>query len=214
MYSIYINERPIILCRTKELEEYQSLFRGKTVLTSLYSGKVKSLLQHIDMMEKGQNNDAVIIHSDKYGRLKKDFKSLFAVVKASGGLVENEKGEFLFIFRRGYWDLPKGKLDKREAITDAAIREVMEETGVNNVILGPRIVITKHMFRSGKSRAIKKSYWYHMNCLKQKLVPQAEEDIKDAIWSTIEDFEKYRKPVYCSIKDVIRTFKEINASIS
>lgn len=214
MYSIYINEKPIILCHSEDVEQYQKKYKGKTVLTSLYAYKVKSLLQHIDMMEKAQNHDAVIIHCTKYNKLKKDFKSLFDVVKASGGLVENEKGEFLFIFRRGFWDLPKGKLDKKEALTDAAIREVNEETGVEDLLLGPRILVTRHMYRAGKKRAIKKSYWFHMNCKKQKLIPQAEEDIEQAIWSTFEDFERYRSPIYASIQDVIRTFKVINKSIS
>jgi hypothetical protein len=30
---------------------------------------------------------------------------------AAGGLVFNELNELLMIFRRGKWDLPKGKLD-------------------------------------------------------------------------------------------------------
>mgnify|MGYP003148665844 FL=1 len=32
-------------------------------------------------------------------------------VKAGGGLVINKEGKLLFIFRKGIWDLPKGKMD-------------------------------------------------------------------------------------------------------
>ncbi len=43
-------------------------------------------------------------------------------VEAAGGLVLNEKGEVLMIFRRGSWDLPKGKIDPNESVETAAIR--------------------------------------------------------------------------------------------
>ncbi|MFM8758223.1 MAG: NUDIX domain-containing protein, partial [Methylophilaceae bacterium] len=43
---------------------------------------------------------------------------------AAGGLVENELGQVLMIFRRGKWDLPKGKLDPNESIDECALREV------------------------------------------------------------------------------------------
>ena len=32
-------------------------------------------------------------------------------VKAAGGLVMNKEGKLLFIYRKGIWDLPKGKVD-------------------------------------------------------------------------------------------------------
>jgi 8-oxo-dGTP pyrophosphatase MutT (NUDIX family) len=44
-----------------------------------------------------------------------------------------KKGEVLFIFRNGKWDLPKGNR-KGEEIEDTAMREVEEETGVNQLV--------------------------------------------------------------------------------
>ena len=41
------------------------------------------------------------------------------------------KKEILWIFRRGFWDLPKGKLDEGETIQTCAVREVEEETGIH-----------------------------------------------------------------------------------
>ena len=55
------------------------------------------------------------------------------IIKAGGGLVKNEKGEVLFMFRKGKWDLPKGKLDPGETMDACAVREVMEETGVSGL---------------------------------------------------------------------------------
>lgn len=48
-------------------------------------------------------------------------------------MVYNQKGEILFIKRNGRWDLPKGKAEKRETIEETAIREVEEETMVENL---------------------------------------------------------------------------------
>jgi len=38
---------------------------------------------------------------------------------AAGGLVTNENNELLMIFRRGKWDLPKGKADEGETVKHA-----------------------------------------------------------------------------------------------
>jgi 8-oxo-dGTP pyrophosphatase MutT (NUDIX family) len=52
------------------------------------------------------------------------------IIKAGGGIVVNEQNEVLLIYRRGKWDLPKGKLDDGETIEECALREVKEETGL------------------------------------------------------------------------------------
>ena len=54
-----------------------------------------------------------------------DFKKITA-----GGLVLNQYNEVLFIFRKNLWDLPKGKIEYYETLEKAALREVVEETGV------------------------------------------------------------------------------------
>ncbi|MDB4195885.1 NUDIX domain-containing protein, partial [Flavobacteriales bacterium] len=64
--------------------------------------------------------------------LNKLLEKRFRIVEAGGGLVVNEKDEVLFIFRKGKWDIPKGKLEKREKIKHGAIREVEEECGITD----------------------------------------------------------------------------------
>lgn len=211
MYKVHINERPLILCKTTEISEILKTYQGKKILRSRYMGRIKVLLHHVDMMEKGQNYDIVVIETSDFGVLKSNFKSLFKIVEASGGVVQNEFGEILFIYRRGYWDLPKGKLDNGETKKCAAIREVEEETGVKNIELGKKVLVTKHMFRtrSGK-RAIKKSHWYKMSAHKQKLIPQLEEDILKAEWLSIEEALAKPEAMYRSIEDVINAYVESN----
>ena len=81
----------------------------------------------------------------------KKVKEKIPVNKAGGGLVYNKKGDVLFIFRNGKWDLPKGGIEKGEEIRETALREVEEETGVTNLVIKRKLQKTYHIFkRSGR----------------------------------------------------------------
>src|SRR4249919_1544763 len=84
------------------------------------------------------------------------------IIKAGGGLVKNEKKEILFMFRRGKWDLPKGKLDPGESIEECAVREVVEETGLKKVELKHFLVTTYHTYTENGKHILKESHWYNM----------------------------------------------------
>lgn len=206
MYKIYINEIPVILKASADLTFEDNHIPG--VLVAKYSGKVKHLMNFIDLCEKGTKIPFIIIHYPDFEILKADFTNLYVIVEAAGGIVENQKKEFLFIFRRGFWDLPKGKLEKDETKRQTAIREVKEETGLKNVEIIEKIGKTYHTFRTrtGK-RAIKKSHWYYMHAQNQKLVPQKSEDIEKAVWLKLETFEQKYKPIYGNITDILSTYK-------
>ena len=68
------------------------------------------------------------------------------VITAAGGLVLNPNTEILMIFRRGHWDLPKGKLDEGETIVSCAVREVQEETGLSDIHVDQFLLMTKHTY--------------------------------------------------------------------
>jgi 8-oxo-dGTP pyrophosphatase MutT (NUDIX family) len=84
-----------------------------------------------------------------------------------------------------------------------AIREVQEETGIENVVLGDLIMETFHTFynRKGK-RCIKRSYWYRMETEDVELSPQLEEDIEQAVWIDKETLLG-KRPIYKNIVDVL-----------
>jgi 8-oxo-dGTP pyrophosphatase MutT (NUDIX family) len=108
------------------------------------------------------------------------------------------------IFRRGKWDLPKGKLDKGEKLEDCAIREVEEETGLKNTKLISPLIVTHHTYHEGSRFILKESHWYTMKVSsEQKLTPQTEEDIFDIKWVSKNDLEKYRKDSFPLITDVL-----------
>jgi ADP-ribose pyrophosphatase YjhB (NUDIX family) len=203
MYKIYINGTLLQLCASDKLPK--GVHNSDTILITAYPGNKRYFLNYIDMMEKSDRFKKVVIHHANYKKLKNDFKSLFKVVPASGGMVVNEQNEILFIHRRGSWDLPKGKEEAGESKWQTAIREVEEETGIEGIELGPKLLKTKHMFRGRTGRRlIKKSYWYLMRAPKQFLSPQTEEDILEARWMTYEEWQKAEGTTYENIKLVLR----------
>lgn len=209
MYKIYINKTLIRLKRSRPNREARP-----NELIARYAGQVKHLHNFVDMCEKGGKYEAITLYHENYNLLKSDFKGLFTVIEASGGVVVNEMDEILFIFRRGHWDLPKGKIEKGEKKKQAAVREVEEETGVSHLALHDKLCVTKHVYRSksGK-RIIKKSHWYNMSTLKADLIPQTEEDIEEAVWMTLEEFNAQPRVVYSSIKDVLRKYSKSKALV-
>jgi ADP-ribose pyrophosphatase YjhB (NUDIX family) len=129
----------------------------------------------------------------------------FSIVKAAGGVVFNENKEILLIFRKGKWDLPKGKLDKGETLESCAVRETEEETGLKNVKLGKMITATYHTYHEGARFRLKETYWFKLSVSgKQELSPQTEEDIKEAKCINPSDLKKYMDNSYGSVKDVLQ----------
>lgn len=131
------------------------------------------------------------------------------IIVAGGGIVTNEKDEILMIFRRGVWDLPKGKLDAGETIESCAVREVEEETGAQNIKLGKLVGITYHeYFDTWKQRDVsKESHWYAMKVTgDQKLVPQTDEDIEEIQWVAKKDLEKYLANTHKNIVEILTKY--------
>jgi len=125
---------------------------------------------------------------------------------AAGGLVTNEKGELLMIYRRDKWDLPKGKLDEGESIAECAVREVSEETGITGIVLGRLIDIGYHEYFDKwiKDAVVKETHWYAMTAPgNQELVPQTEEDITEIRWVAGAELEKCLENSYQNIIDII-----------
>lgn len=126
---------------------------------------------------------------------------------AAGGLVLNEQKEILMIFRRGKWDLPKGKLDEGETIEACAVREVMEETGLTKIDLGPLLSITHHTYFDTwlKEEVIKETHWYVMQASsKEPLIPQTAEDIEIIEWVSPANMVDKLSNSYDTIVEVVR----------
>ena len=129
---------------------------------------------------------------------------------AAGGLILNDKKELLMIFRRGKWDLPKGKLDEGELIEECALREVKEETGLQNVFITNFEGTTFHEYfdkRINKD-VVKETHWYKMHADdNQPLIPQTEEDIEIIEWVEEKDVAEKLKNSYKNIAEIILKLK-------
>ena len=203
MYTIYINDRPLTLRGTTEAAPAVS--DAATHLSTPYIGKVKTLLHYADMLEKGSPKvQSVDLTATSVEQLWTDFRSHYMWVEAAGGLVAGPEGSHLFIYRRGFWDLPKGKIDAGETRAEAAVREVREETGIQQLELGAALPTTYHTYRSGKGkRILKPTYWFRMVTEERQLTPQAEEDIMRAEWRTIRSVLEAPEPIYASLRTLL-----------
>ena len=146
----------------------------------------------------------LIIYYDNLKKLKIEFKSKFTKIDAGGGLVVNNKNQYLFIKRLGKWDLPKGKMEKSEKISETALREVSEECGINNLSIIKKLNTTYHYYYINEKRVLKKSQWYLINYDGKKVpTPQTIENITEAKWFDRSELDIIKKNTYPSILDVI-----------
>ncbi len=202
--KIFFNDKPLFLCDQVDETIEPFLHHDDAVfIDELDNHTVKSMIHE---MQLEKVHAGVFIHPD-FEALKKAFFKKFTFIQAAGGIVQNEDGELLLIFRRGKWDLPKGKLDKGESLEDCAVREVEEETGLKQVKLVEPLLITYHTYHEGTKFILKESHWYSMKVSgQQELVPQTEEDILETKWVAADALEPYLKNSFPSVVDVLKLF--------
>jgi 8-oxo-dGTP pyrophosphatase MutT (NUDIX family) len=157
--------------------------------------------------DKNKKLDSLACKVYDYENVVKGFKKEFKIVEAAGGIV-TKKDKYLFIYRLKKWDLPKGKLEKKEKVEIAAVREVEEECNVK-VELGPKVCKTWHTYtRNGKNH-LKKTSWYHMTLKEdKKMKPQKEEGIEKVIWVNKVELRTVLLTTYRSIRYVMKKFHE------
>ena len=129
---------------------------------------------------------------------------------AAGGLVTNPKGQILWIYRRGFWDLPKGKLDEGETIQTCALREVAEETGIKDIRLHELLKFTNHIYfdKYLNQEVVKRTYWFHMTIpTTQNGVPQITEDIEKIEWHSLATAIHCLAQTYPTIIEVIEAYR-------
>ncbi len=201
-YKIYHNGTPVFLT-TPEGAQSLGFKADKVTHVALYVGKKKVLRHYLDMLDKNRNLRAIVLYHPNLELLWTDFKSCFKVLEAAGGYVQNTRDELLVFYRRGSWDMPKGKIDPGETPEQAAIREVQEETGLVNVTLGDFLTHTYHTYELKGNRILKITWWYWMRTTDMQLVPQTEEDIVEIAWVDAKSWLETGVVVYPNIREVI-----------
>ena len=193
MHKIFVNDKPIILSTdTTQEEGFENYPLSKVKLAKVIKKLNSTDIQGVKLIGK------------KKSKLLKKFLKKRPNVVAGGGKVYNPNGDILFIYRNDKWDLPKGKIEKKEAIEDCAIREVEEETGVKGLRIVKPLETTYHIFKRNGRYKIKITYWFEMTTdYEGSLNPENSEGITKAKWLTPKQTKKALKNSYANIKQLI-----------
>ena len=194
MYKVFFNQKPLVLTdKILETTDSSPLIFIKYTSASLI---IKAL--------KSKNNEKVYLYHKNMDKLWEIFLKKFPLIQAAGGLVERTDNKLLFIFRNNKWDLPKGGVEKKELIIEAAQREVVEETGVSDLIVQKQLSETFHIFKKGKRFRLKKTYWFKMSTSYMcKTKPQTEEGIKKTEWVSKEKIDEILNDAFENIRIIV-----------
>lgn len=202
MHKIYFEKRCIIICPPDEL----ALADPNAILFNI--GSSADIHDLVEMVEISESLHRVYIPTDDVEATYKTICEEFLEVNAGGGLVSNRRGDYLLISRNGLWDLPKGHQDPGEDISVTALREVQEETGIEQLQLGDLICITDHCYKRNGIWHLKHTWWYAMLYTDPTdLTPQREEDISKAAWVAKSSLPPFLHNTYPSILEVFREAK-------
>ena len=155
---------------------------------------------------KSDLKNSLIINPELFENLDllKLLTKKYPEIIAAGGKVINNKSEILFIYRNKKWDLPKGKAEKNEIISETALREVKEETGIKNLSIIKPLDKTYHIFKRDGKNYLKSTYWFEMKSdFNGKFKPQKKEGITRVEWIGIENLSSILAKSYANIRLLI-----------
>jgi len=200
-YKVFFNDRTILFTPGPDNELALS---ADTIYKFDTTNGLKRFVN--DFLTKEHLGTAVV-YGHNISEIFNEFRSLFRNIEAAGGLVFNDKNEFIGIYRRGKNDLPKGKLEPGEAAEAGAVREVMEECGLKKAELKEKITDTYHIYFIEENPVLKRTQWFRMYTGQKELTPQTEEDITGIFWVSQKGIQSFTKNTYPSVRDVIAAAK-------
>ena len=168
-----------------------------------------SELSRANVLKNFETTNTIVVQDSIIEAYAEQFISEFKWVEAAGGLVENEKGETLMIYCYRHWDLPKGHIDEGEKADETAVREVAEETGVEDAKIVRFLCNTLHAYNVYGAWELKQTSWYLCTAPNSATKPQKEEDIAVAKWCSAEEVEANLRQTYPTIQNVFATRKAI-----
>jgi 8-oxo-dGTP pyrophosphatase MutT (NUDIX family) len=140
-----------------------------------------------------------------------------AIVAAGGVVFDPGTSQILLIRRDGVWDLPKGKVEDGETPAEAAVREVMEETGLGSLTCGPALGKTFHEYDRSGVHWEKTTHWFAMTLTGSEdvqallLTPQQEEGITSVEW--MDPRKAKTKMGYGNLVKVIDWFLQMQKAV-
>ena len=224
MKTIFVNDIPISFKKLNNLkfrkEDFDTHIDGSSGIVPLklfsrvliYDSTIDTIA---DLLKKMTNKKFKKIYSitvtlKDYKNVLRELKKMFKVIKAGGGVVKNDDGKILFIYRLKKWDLPKGKKEKGESIRECAKREVEEETQVK-VECFQKITSTWHTYTKKKKFILKKTSWFVMKSLDDsKMKPQKKEKIEKVEWMKEGVIKEILLNSYRTLNHVMGKYSKMN----
>lgn len=166
----------------------------------------EELYKQISSFENDLSITSLNIYGLEIKHLWKHFRSYFTEIEAAGGLVQHPSGSYLFIERRGKWDLPKGHIERGETPDQCALREVEEECGIKNHCIIKPLSPSYHTYRWEGVSYLKKTHWFLMNYSGEMISsPQSEEGITKAEWLKPDHICLIKSHAWLSLADLINS---------
>ncbi|MFI3321656.1 MAG: NUDIX domain-containing protein [Rikenellaceae bacterium] len=194
--NVYYNDKVITNC----LSEYKN--SKKSVNCLINDNDFPESVEKL--MEILENDDILVFEDMSSSELLEKLSKIFKHISAAGGVVKNDEGQILMIYRNSKWDLPKGKQEKGETTSECAEREVEEECGVKVTSVGEKICDSYHIYYMFEKWIIKTTSWYRMSSNSTILTPQTEEGISEIEWvdkNKVLEYLNNSYPTICEVYD-------------
>lgn len=200
MTTIYFDDRPLIIKkRIANLEKADEQKQQHKIYADPDDEAIRRLMQEM-MTNKALT---ATIYSSNPDQTMSQIEANFTKILAAGGLVIAAPDQMMLIFRKGKWDLPKGKLDDGETLEACAVREIEEETGVRQLELKGFLHKTFHTYTEKARGMLKETHWYHLTTHPQPLQAQTDEGIDQCIWVDDRNLANFTRNMHQSVKDVL-----------
>jgi 8-oxo-dGTP pyrophosphatase MutT (NUDIX family) len=203
MYKVFFNDSTI------EIASEIKKSSNNNIVLQAESNSYDFVNQIICKIESDVEAADFLIINQEVNLVWELFRSSFIEIPAAGGFVRNQDGAFLFIRRFGFWDLPKGKIEKNETPEFAAIREVEEECGLTNLKIIRPLDSTYHIYRSPyhvepENLVLKETKWFLMEYSGiETPVPQLDESIEDVRWFKSHELDLVMENTYSSLREFV-----------
>jgi len=206
-YKVFINNRFILFTYSMKKSGNSTFFKKSNTIIYRYQKLMELLID----TNYSINYDIIFICNNPL-KLFTRFQSNFIFVNAAGGIVKNNQSQLLMIYKRNIWDLPKGKIDNYESTSEAALREVYEETNASDLTVLPFSWVTYHIYIEKRVKTkpyvfFKETTWFLMHASSYMcLLPQIHESITDVKWMSIGDIIELKtyKSISCLLASVIK----------
>ena len=174
-YTVYFADKAVVFTAKTPGEDWYAVTPAPD--GGISRAKVTKILE--------SHNCVAVVSADPDAAFR-SFAADFTQIEAAGGVVVNDRGEWLMIHRNGRWDLPKGHVEAGEGLEACAEREIAEETGVRARVVRP-LCRTLHAYWFPKTERweLKRTSWYELRTEgAEPLTPQREEGIEQVVWCT------------------------------